>query len=107
MAKAGCQQGGDPDSPLLTLWWRGWSQCTSQTKAEPVDRPQFLGQTQQVEGKVGLQQVQEAWHERREMEAAELPLVPQQAGTSQQGQQQQPEEEHGQSPEQRPWQGHL
>lgn len=93
---------------LPTVVGRGGSRLTSQPQAEPVDRPQFPGQTQQIEGKVGLQQVQEAGHKGWEVEAAELPLVPQQAGASQQGQQQQqPEEEHGQSPERRPWPDHL
>lgn len=61
---------------------------TLQSKADSVDGPEFLTQAKQIDGKVGLQQVHEAWHKRWEVEAPELPLAPQQAGTSQQGQQQ-------------------
>lgn len=68
---------------------------TLQPKAEPIDGPKFLSQTKQVDGKVGLPQMQEARNKRWEVEAPELPLAPQQAGTSQQGQQQQSEEQHG------------
>lgn len=80
---------------------------TLQPKAESVDGSKFLSQAKQVDGEVGLQQVQEARNKRWEVEAPELPLAPQQAGTSQQGQQQQPKEQHGRKHKQRLWPGHL
>lgn len=57
-----------------------------------------------MDGEVGLKEVQEARGQRREVEAPELPLAPQQAGARQQRQQQQqrPEERHGWRPTQRP-----
>ena len=49
-----------------------------QPKAKPVDRPEFLSQAQQMDGEVGLQQVQEARDQRWEVEVSELPPAPQQ-----------------------------
>lgn len=51
---------------------------TLQPKAKPVDRPEFLSQAQQMDGEVGLQQVQEAGDQRWEVEVSELPPAPQQ-----------------------------
>lgn len=62
---------------------------TLQPEAEPVDRPKFLSQAKQIDGEVGLQQVQEARDKRWKVEAPELPLTPEQAGACQQDQQQQ------------------
>lgn len=78
--------------PTRWGWRRSRGRLTLQPQAEPVDGPQFLRQTQQVEGKVGLQQVQAARDKRWEVQTPELPLAPQQAGTSQHSQQQHPEE---------------
>lgn len=78
-----------------------------QPKVEPIDGPEFLSQAKQIDGEVGLQQVQEARDKRREVKAPELPAVSQQAGASQQGQQQQqPQEQHGETPVRAP-RGHL
>lgn len=63
---------------------------------QPIDGPKLPGEAEQVTGEVGVQEVQEAWGQRWKAQAPMHPLGPQQAGTGQQYQQQQPKEQHGQ-----------